>query len=306
MGQACSKQDLHLKPVAKFQPIEAELPELSDEVIHDLSRDQQLLYKYCKAINTGSIDQNLVSQIAGPTNHARWLTLAIRLLILYTRTNNPSPGLVKISTFILQVYAPSWFCIKSNWHFTSDPSNLFLQMRRVVKLPIEAQSIAKPVVQRNAFFAHPSTMLCAGLASCEASIRIKAVETLRKFRSKPQKPPRSKVLNNIRKFVIPPLQWEATDWWNIINWDEITTMQQPQILSNLSDEEIESAITKPIQFPKFPCHTQSVERAVKLVTTVASEVEGQDARHGQILSIMASRNSRKDFATKKKYDYKAQ
>ena len=76
-------------------------------------------------------------------------------------------------------------------------------------------------------------------------------------------------------------------------------MQQPQILSNLSDEEIESAITKPIQFPKFPCHTQSVERAVKLVTTVASEVEGQDARHGQILSIMASRNSRKDFATKK-------
>ena len=254
-------------------------------------------------MNDGYVDQDLASQIAGPLNHARWLTLAIRLLQLYTRTEDPSPGL--IVTYIQQVYVPSWFHIKSHPHFTADPSNMFMQMRRVVVLSDEDQSIIKPVVQRNAYFAHPSTMLCAGLASEESSVRRKAVTILQDIRKKPPKPTRAKVLKGVRKFSIPPLQWDSGHWWDTIDW-KATTVHQPAILKDMTDAELERAKDQPVVFPGFPCHTRSVERAVKLVTEVTSQVEGEDARHGQILSVLASKESRKDFKSKKYYEFKAE
>ena len=136
----------------------------------------------------------------------RWLTLSVRILELYIRTEDYPPGLV---------YAPSWFQIKSHSHFTADPSNLFMQMWRAVKLSQEDQSIIRPVVQRNAYFAHPSTMLCAGLSSEESSVRRKEVNLIRDIRKKPPKPPRAKVLKKVRKYKIPPLQWDSEHWWDI-------------------------------------------------------------------------------------------
>ena len=66
---------------------------------------------------------------------------------------------------------------------------------------------------------------------------------------------------------------------------------------------IEDNIHTPKLFPHFPCHTQSVERAVKLVTEAAAKVEGEDRRHGEILATVESRKSRKNFNSKKEYKY---
>ena len=55
-------------------------------------------------------------------------------------------------------------------------------------------------------------------------------------------------------------------------------------------------------FPSFPLHTQSVERAVKLVTEAASHVCGEEKRHGYILSVIESRRIRKPFDTKLDYN----
>ena len=107
MGRACSNQDLHRLPIRMFKAINTSLPDLEESVQNDLSRDQWLLYKYTKAIATGSVDDKLKHQITGPLNHSRWLTLAIRLLQLYTRTENPSDALVNIVTYIVKVYSPS-------------------------------------------------------------------------------------------------------------------------------------------------------------------------------------------------------
>ena len=86
--------------------------ELDDDILKDLSRDQKLLYHYCQAVGTGHVPPDLAVQVAGPLNHARWLTLAVRLLQLYTRTETPSEALVKIITYIIQVYSPMWFAIR--------------------------------------------------------------------------------------------------------------------------------------------------------------------------------------------------
>lgn len=54
-------------------------------------------------------------------------------------------------------------------------------------------------------------------------------------------------------------------------------------------------------FPEFPCHTQSVERCVKLTTEASGSVAGQKSRDGFICARQNSRkvmpkfNSKKDF-----------
>ena len=119
--------------------------ELDDAVWKDLSCDQQLLYRWARAIATGVVPADLAGRVAGPINHSRWLTLAIRNLQLYTVTPNPSAGLSKVVRYIVQVYVPSWFHIKCHSKFTWGPLNLFYQMCLTNSQPLETQSIVKKV-----------------------------------------------------------------------------------------------------------------------------------------------------------------
>ena len=50
-----------------------------------------------------------------------------------------------------------------------------------------------------------------------------------------------------------------------------------------------------------PVHTQTIEHAVKLVTEAASQVCGEEKRHGHILTVNKARKLRKPFDTKKDY-----
>ena len=54
-------------------------------------------------------------------------------------------------------------------------------------------------------------------------------------------------------------------------------------------------------FPKYPCHSQTVERMVKLVTEVSSEVYGEKKQQEKAVAVLASRKSRKAYDTKKYY-----
>ena len=86
-----------------------------------------------------------------------------------------------------------------------------------------------------------------------------------KIRSKPPKKPRKKVLRGIRSLQVKELDWEAFSWIDIIDWKK-ASVQEPYIIKCLTMEDLDSALREPYSFPPFPVHTQSVERAVKLVT----------------------------------------
>ena len=292
--------DVHVKNVVKFNPISSTLGELSPAVWKDLSRDQQLLYRYTRAVHEGLVPENLVHQVAGPINHSRWLTLAIRILQLYTRTTVPDAGLMNVTRYIVQVYSPVWFKIKKDSKFVNGPSNIFSLLQLVKLQPEEVKTIVKPVIQNNAYFAESGILLCAMLESSSESVRQAAVKKIREIRENPPKKPRARVLTGIRKHIIPELQWEADSWDSIIDWNSVR-VHEPQILSDLSLEELESAVSSPITFPELPVHSQSVERAVKLVTEASSTVCGEDNRHKWILSVNSSRKARKQFDSKKDY-----
>ena len=140
------------------------------------------------------------------------------------------------------------------------------------------------------------------LESDQQEVRTKAVNIIKAARSKPPKPPRAKALRKIRKFKVPALNWSAEAWWEIIDWSQVQ-VAEPSILSRIGTDMLDQAVSNPITFPGFPCHSQSVERAVKLVTEAASKVCGADRRHNHIVSVIASRKARKPFKSKKHYKY---
>ena len=300
IGKQC-KEQVHLMDIVQYEVIPTTLKELPDPVWRDLSRDQKLLYQYTQAIAQGEVPGQLAGQVAGPIDHSRWLTLAIRILQIYTRTADPSDGLKTIASYICQVYSPMWFTIKEHSKFTRGPSHLHHLLQLVLDQPPHVQDVVKPHIQRNAFFAEPSIMLTSMLEDPDEEIRLFGVNLVRKLRQKPPKPPRMKALKGIRKHEIPPLNWEVgNSWRNIISWDKITVWE-PRILKKLSSDQIDAAVQNPIHFPKYPCHSQTVERMVKLVTECSSSVYGEKNQRGKIVAVLASRKSRKAYDTKKNY-----
>ena len=76
---------------------------------------------------------------------------------------------------------------------------------------------------------------------------------------------------------------------------------EPRILQKLSMDRVEAVLEEPMCFPKYPCHSQTVERMVKLVTEVSHEVYGEKKQQEKVVAVLASRKNRKAYDTKKDY-----
>ena len=83
---------------------------------------------------------------------------------------------------------------------------------------------------------------------------------------------------NVRSFQIPCLSFQATNYYDIINWQR-TNLTEPPCTAHIPEEEIQSLIEigDPIESEllNIPCHTQAVERSIKVVTEASSKVCGQ-------------------------------
>jgi hypothetical protein len=71
---------------------------------------------------------------------------------------------------------------------------------------------------------------------------------------------------------VPAIQFCASDYIDLIDWTSCS-VTIPPILSKLTVAKLQSLISgelsQLINIAKFPCHTHSVERCVKLVTDAA-------------------------------------
>ena len=120
-------------------------------------------------------------------------------------------------------------------------------------------SIVKPYVQTGAWFAHPEALLLTLLASKNKEDRQFAVEKVLQLRGEEfgDMEPRSRRT--------PKLNFEAKECKDLINWEK-EVIHEPVFSCSLSTPEIKSIIDTPLQVVGYPLHTQSTERAVKLVT----------------------------------------
>ena len=106
-----------------------------------LSSDQRLLYEYTVGISRGKVDHRFASWKIGPLNQARWLTLAIRLMCLWTcgaYPKNLSTKLYSLINFIVNVYVICRFDIKKKKSnkFHHQQIYIYNMIDRIQKQPI--------------------------------------------------------------------------------------------------------------------------------------------------------------------------
>lgn len=284
-------------PVVAFEKIQFSF-EL-DINLKELSTDQQYLLQMCKAVSEGSCPEALANKHPGALAHSRWLTLANRLLRLYIATHSPSSELNTLATYIIRAYAPSWFTIKVNHRCIDGPSNLQQLISRSQFLKGDLKKVVHKVIQDNAYFAHPENILAAMIFDERKNVRELAVRRIQKCREK-----KADGLE-IRKFVLPKVNFLAKDYIHLINWN-YTDVTEPPMTRDWSDSEIQNILSE--EYPlscdmvkKVPCHSQAVERMVKVVTESANQVCGSTERDGFIRARLLDRKIMPVFNTKSEF-----
>lgn len=284
-----------------FDPIPTNVPEFEGD-IKTLSTDQLYLYEMCMAISSGVCSFGLSKRNPGAISNSRWLTVANHLLRTYVGTENPSDALVELVTYILNVYAPVWFHIKRNWKCTDGPLNLFKLIRDSRYLNKENRNIVDESIQRNGFYAHHENLLLTMIRDKNKKIRSVAYQRILKYRTNQNK----RTENQVRKFFVPEIKFGAKNYNTMINWTQTQITEPPltmkfslQELRDLVDNGEQSAIWHSTEF-SIPCHTQAVERCVKVVTECSAQVTSK-RRDGIIRAKLKSRNIMPNFTSKSKY-----
>ena len=184
-----------------------------------------------------------------------------------------------------------------------------------------------------AYFAHPEWVLFTMLSDTDQHVRSEAVQLIQRIRKDCESRMRSDqpesdtdgakggtehdsgseddlsdqeveeegvpLDTEIRHYKVPKLNWNATSYFTVINLrSEATT--EPPLTRNLTDEELQAISLAALQVPKYPCHTQAVERAIKVVSDACSQVYYQemDDLIGQRIrprKLMRKVNTKKDF-----------
>lgn len=293
-------QNCETLAIKRFDPIP--VPWISDlqlEESSSLSSDQQYLLDICKAISSGDCPQGLADRSPGKLHQARWLTLANRTLRLYVSTSKPSDNLVRLVVYIMKVYAFIWFSIKIEPSIVEGPRHLWKLMSSSRCLDEVTKKIIDPVIKRNAWFSHPENLLLSMISDPDADKRqlgwrriLKARTTLRRT-------------NAVREFSVPlEIRLDAPSYVEVIDWSNCKLTEPPltkHISTEVLRENIRSSAFANEDLKDFPCHTQSVERMVKLVTEAASAVCGPEERHKFVFATLKSRKQMPKFDTKSSY-----
>lgn len=285
-------------PIVNYDTISSQFPKI-DKM--DLSTDQQYLWDICQCVTNGNCPLSLSQKNPGKVSHARWLTTANRIMRLYISSPEPSKELQILAEFIVKVYAPMWFTIKANPYCTDGPRNLWKTINLSRYLANELKAVIDPVLQRNGFFGHPEAILLSMITDERQVIRELGFNRILQAR-RVQK-------DGIRYFRIPPFNFTADSYDELIHWQNCELTEPPMTI-NLAENDLrnltssEEMVHQHLRSLKFPCHNQTVERFVQIVTDVSSRVYGENNRDGLIRTRIESRKIMPSFETKCEYRLK--
>ena len=190
-------------------------------------------------------------------------------------------------------YIPMWFYIRLHSSCETGPQNLMRSIELLRFLPKKLQDYVRPVLQRNAYWAHPEAVLLAMVADSNPEVRDQAVTTIMHCRQQQH-------TENVRPYLLPSLNFEAGSYTELLDWEEELITEPPLTLA-LSDAELEGVRLAPLAVPHFPVHTVSVERTVRVVTEAAANVVGERQRHGFICGRLRHREKLPSVKSKKNF-----
>ncbi|GBN09635.1 hypothetical protein AVEN_177827-1 [Araneus ventricosus] len=109
---------------------------------------------------------------------------------------------------------------------------------------------------------------------------------------------------SLRLFKLPKLNFGAANYIDLIDWPNCV-VTEPPLTMHIKDKDLKE-MCKEDQFPvltfeEFPCHTQSVERCVKLISEAVKNVCGETAKDGYIRDKLQARKELPTFDNKGQY-----
>lgn len=292
--------------IVDFEPVNfaCDVENISDISKH-MSTDQQLLFDMCRAVSKGRVSEELAKRKIGPICHSRWVTMAIRILRLYCSERSPSEILQAIVRYIMNVYAPMIFKLKQKSSIVHGALHLYDMIESSKCLAPRHLSIVHDSIARNAFFAHPESIILAMVDDEDENIRQNGWQKVLRARLT--------TLNNekVRTFKVPTINFECQSYTDMVDMDSALNTDPP-ILEEIEVREnnIEFLASRKItdhDFGNFlreiPSNTQAVERCVQLVAQSAKNVCGEEARDGMIVNTLASRNVMNKIDSKQDYNF---
>ena len=297
-----SATDLEINPNFERIEIGPPLPNLTDEVIRELSTDQSYGYRIVSAIRSGTVPKDLALLQIGPVCHSRWLTTALRFMRIWISIHNIRGKTLKnlkmIVEFCVGVYMVNWFNIKIHSNWSQGPNHQLFLLQLLKQQSVCVLNLVLPTVQRSAWYCHSEAVLQAMLCSKDKEERKQAVKIITAVRGKGDG---DKQLGDmsVRPRKTPKINTNASCLKELIPWNE--DIHEPPLTCHLTTNEIKQYIEMPMQVPDWPSHTQSVERCVKMTTEAAGHVFSQQRRdvyiRGQMVSrgLMSTNKSKKDL-----------
>ena len=272
-----------------------DLIELSDDIISDLSTDQELSYKLVKAVRSGHLSRDIALRKPGAIVHSRWLTFAETMCYLWMSDHGLEEDLYNrlelIVTFVVSVYFPMWFNIKVKHSWLEGPRHVLTQLSLIQLQSCEVQDIVIPYARSSAWFSHSEAVLQTMLCSNQREDRVFAVEKILEIRGDSMygsMKPRARRL--------PELNVNARDLQSLISWKN---SHEPVLTCHMAKEEIIKMKDQAMVVPYYCVHTQGIERAVKEVTQASEAVYGFERRDGWIRARANNRNLMPKLGTKK-------
>ena len=107
------------------------------------------------------------------------------------------------------------------------------------------------------------------------------------------------VESDIRRFCVPKINIDARVYYRMVNLNA-EDVTEPPVTKRMALEDVQLLRETPLRL-EHPCHNQSVERHIKMVSEASSAVAGFDRRDGLIRQKIKSRKLMKVFNTKKEF-----
>ena len=105
---------------------------------------------------------------------------------------------------------------------------------------------------------------------------------------------------SIRRVVVPKLKCRAQSYHTMIDW-ACSLQSEPPFISTLSDQELEGVADAPLVVPLWKCHTQPVERGIRLLSDACLQVSCPEERDGYMRQRLYSRLQMPSFRAKQHY-----
>ena len=143
----------------------------------------------------------------------------------------------------------------------------------------------------NGHWCHPENVVISCLSDQDETVRRRGVQYIMQARREYNKE------GDVRKFVSPEINFQSDKFYNLVDL-ESSEKWEPPVTKDFSEEEIISALAKPLLLPPFPSNTQRVEQMVRVVTEAAITKVSYDGRQRLIVQKLKSRKLVKSFNSK--------